>query len=867
MTPERWREVKEVLDVAVALGGDMRERFLVERCGLDVSLLHEVESLLQSHEVAGSAFLETPAGDLGSRVALPAEPNPSLVGRRIGAYDIVAELGRGGMGEVYRARRADGQFTKEVALKLVRTGYDSTFITDRFRTERQILAGLEHPNIARLLDGGATDDGTPFLVMELVEGAPIDEYCEAHRLRLTDRLGLFRDVCAAVQYAHQRLVVHRDLKPGNILVASDGTPKLVDFGIAKILDAPGAVDVTHARPMTPEYASPEQIAGEPITTASDVYSLGVVLYGLLTGEPPSRTPTRSHRRLEGDLDTIVRMALRDEPARRYGSVEQLSEDLRRYLENRPVSARKDSWSYRSRKFILRHRVGVASAAVAIVALIAGTAAIARSASIARRQAAIAQARFTDVKELSNSLIFEFNDAIQNLPGATKARQLLLDRAVTYLDRLAKDASGDPDLQRELAWGYQKLSVVQGSPTEANLGDLSAAEASIRKATVLFEAVAKARPDDVTDQLNAALGHRVISFYGIDDGRGRGDLDRAVAITERLITIDPSNMRVKAERSVEYQNQALMQEAAGDRVHALESFQQNLALKRELIAAKYPGSPRMVAMATALVGDAFIRLGRIKEALATDQESVRAYEAVATELASKRELAVAREKLGDVQMMAGDAAGALASYRLSRTTVEAMAHADPENRLLQLDLAGVEHEIGRALAAVGKYDDASAALTESIRRYQSTHANAAPAGETRFYEGASLIWLGDAYAARRSLPRALEEYNAAVALFSGAGEETLDNDSRCELATALTRAGEAMARLNRRAEATAAFERALTIARPHSAVDRGDIASLYVIAAAYDGMGERAKSADIARHIPERSRITPLGFLAVSPPTF
>jgi serine/threonine protein kinase len=290
MTPERWQQIREVFDGAVSLPCEERAAYLDTICAKDSDLRHEVESLLLSDDHAGTGFLNTPAVHLTQP-----EPNraASRVGSRIGAYNVLEEIGRGGMGEVYRASRADGQYEKEVAIKVVRGGYDTASVLDRFRHERQILASLDHPNIARLLDGGTTEEGIPYLVMELIEGTPIDQYCNAQGLDLTERLRLFLEVCSAVQYAHQHLVIHRDIKPGNILVTREGTPKLLDFGIAKILDPASGAESTIAGPMTPEYASPEQIRNEPITTATDVYSLGVVLYRLVAGRSPYPTKART----------------------------------------------------------------------------------------------------------------------------------------------------------------------------------------------------------------------------------------------------------------------------------------------------------------------------------------------------------------------------------------------------------------------------------------------------------------------------------------------------------------------------------------------------------------------------------------------
>lgn len=291
MKTERWLIVREVLDHAIALSPPERHEYLAVKCAGDPELRAEVESLLRSHERAGVEFLNSPAVDLRSLVG--ANGSSNYIGRRIGVYKILEEIGHGGMGEVYRASRVDGQYEKQVAIKLVRIGLDSPFLVQRFLHERQILASLDHPNIARLYDGGTTQDEIPYFVMELIEGTPIDCYCDEHDLDTTGRLELFLQVCAAVQYAHQRLVIHRDIKPSNILVTEEGIPKLLDFGIAKIVDSSLSPETTLLRPMTPEYASPEQIRGDPITTATDIYSLGVVLYKLLARRSPYPEKTRT----------------------------------------------------------------------------------------------------------------------------------------------------------------------------------------------------------------------------------------------------------------------------------------------------------------------------------------------------------------------------------------------------------------------------------------------------------------------------------------------------------------------------------------------------------------------------------------------
>ena len=940
MTPERWLQVKDILAAAVSMQAGDRAVYLTGACGGDADLSDEVQSLLASHEAAGIGFLETPP------LTLAEDPGPlssiaARVGRRIGVYDIVGELGHGGMGEVYRAVRADGHFHKEVALKLVRGGLDSRFVVERFRNERQILAGLDHPNIARLLDGGTTDEGLPFLVMELVDGVPIDAYCDGRRLSIDQRLRLFRKVCSAVQYAHQRLIIHRDLKPGNILVTSDGMPKLLDFGIAKILDPAAVTAVTLARPMTVDYASPEQIQGGALTTATDVYSLGVVLYRLLTGHSPYAPTTASQlsraiveadpvrpstvihrsdataqdsiapedvgarrsasaaalrRRLAGDLDTILMMALRKEPERRYLSVEAFSEDLRAHLEDRPVAARKDSWRYRARKFAIRHRVPIVALAAVVALLAAGAVAIVHEARLARREAALADAeraraerRFADVRQLSDALIFEFHDAIQNLPGATPARKLLLDRAVQYLDRLASDSGGDIALQRDLAWGYQRLAVVQGSPNESNLGDATAAEASNRKATALFEAVARGNPSDVTDQLNVAMSHRRIAFAGLASGAGRGDLEKAMAITARLQHTDPSNLKVKSERSIEYQDLALLQDAAGDRVRALDAFEKNLALKREMLAGGYPSMPRGMAMAIVQIGDELTRVGRLSDALEAQQSAMKWYEQATAghDIGSLREMAVARLFLSDTQVMLGQTAASAATVRQARSTLESMAQSDPQNAMLRVDVAGVAYREGRALAIQGKYVEAIVALDRSIDGFEAGSQHPDQDGDIALDAAAALIWRGDAYARRGDASNALTSFRKATSILEVARKASaLNRDGVCALATGMNRAGEILLARGQLADAGAAFDAARALVDTDALVEHGDVPALYAAADALTGLADvattrarttqsraeqaalrgiakdqYARSQQLQAAIPTRSRVTPIGLAA------
>ncbi|MCP3958211.1 MAG: tetratricopeptide repeat protein [bacterium] len=486
MTPERWQQVEGLVEAALEREPTARTCFLDSACDGDADLRHEVAAILESLDQVDD-FLETPAvAGLRAAVAELAAPGgsrqetPQHDPSWIGPYRILRELGHGGMGKVYLAERADDEYQRRVAIKLIRPGMDSGSVARRFRGERQILANLDHPNIARLLDGGTTEDGRPYLVMEHVAGTPVDEYCDQHCLKIPQRIELFRKICDAVSYAHRNLVVHRDLKPSNILVTVDGEPKLLDFGIAKLLDPEAfamTLEVTRTgqEPMTPPYASPEQIRGEVITTASDVYSLGVLLYKLLTGRVPFRLdrlqpqeiedilsreapapssavmesleapegsiaylrglrPEQLRRSLAGDLDNIVLMALRKEPARRYSSAEQFAEDLRRHLEGMPVRARQPSLRYRAEKFLRRHRLGVAAAAVFLALAMTFAGIIVLQSSQVEKQRDDATAERDKARTVSAALIDLFGVfETSGDTGTSSVTRRLLDEAVSRIN--------------------------------------------------------------------------------------------------------------------------------------------------------------------------------------------------------------------------------------------------------------------------------------------------------------------------------------------------------------------------------------------------------------------------------------------------
>ena len=513
MTPEYWDRIEALFEAASELPADDRSAYL-DSLQVEEGARRDVEGMLRALGTGPLAIRDAIAsGSWLAQQEFDAAPDPPET-RRFGPYRVTGTLGHGGMGSVYLAVRDDSVFTSDVAIKVLRHEFgEGDGVRERFRQERQILAALNHPHIARLLDGG--EQPAPYLVMEKIEGVAITQFCES--LPLPARLRLFLGVCEAVHYAHAHLVVHRDLKPANILVTPEGTPKLLDFGIAKLL--PGAESRTAnpgltqggLRMLTPDYASPEQFRGETITTASDVYSLGAILYEMLAGVPPHRRehvpPHQLHSALErepllpslaapahlrtplaGDLDNIVMLALRREPEQRYRSVEALASDVRRHLDGRPVLARPATIRYRTAKFLKRHWWEAGALCLVVASLTIGFAA-------AVYEARLAAQRYRDVRQLANRFLFEFDDSVRDLPGATKSRELVVRTGLEYLDRLASQAGGNTDLMSEIAAGYSKIGDVQGSPSMPSLGRTTDALASYARSRTLWERVLAAHPGD------------------------------------------------------------------------------------------------------------------------------------------------------------------------------------------------------------------------------------------------------------------------------------------------------------------------------------------------------------------------------------
>jgi serine/threonine protein kinase/Flp pilus assembly protein TadD len=677
MNPERWQQIENIFQEAVELPRDQQNQFLDKACGNDPELRHEVLALLDNVDQGTSSHLLQAISEVSR--SLPSSQN--RLNQVIGHYRITENIGQGGMGTVYKAVREDQGFKVEVAIKLLTHGIHSELLQSRFRSERGILARLEHPNIARFLDGGNADDGTPFLAMEYVDGVPITEYCQNNNLSVIERLKLFRNVCSAVQYLHQNLIIHRDLKSSNILVTKDGIPKLLDFGIAKLLspefeDQGSTQTMTMLRMMTPDFASPEQVLGLPITTSSDIYSLGALLFELLTEqkahqfknyspteiervvchediEKPSsavkRTqsiPSRLQKILSGDLDNIVLMAMRKEVERRYVSVEQFSEDIRRYLEDLPIHARRDTFVYHARKFVRRHKWGIAAVVLVMISLLGGIFAATYQARRADEQAKRAERRFQQVRKLANTFMFDLEEKLRNLPGSTESRAMVVKTAQEYLEGLAQEAEGDPELMFELAEAYEKVGKVQGSPYEPNLGDTTAALKS----------------------------HQT-----------------ALEIRQKLISQDSKNPKIIQSLSMTYYNIGDIHLYTGKVETAIANYHQGLAVTEKLDTNKTedPEDFRLRSRGYVLLGDAYIRAGKGAEALVSYKKGLEISKVWTSRVSSdlaERSLANSYKRVGDALVDTGDLLGAAKSYQQAMAIREERVKKKPEDWLRKRELA-------------------------------------------------------------------------------------------------------------------------------------------------------------------------------------
>ncbi len=689
MNPERWQKVKEIFTEAVELTDDEREKFLSEAVNGDAEMRREVEKLLASDADAKTIF--------NGFSVIP----PEAVKDKIGNYQIIKKIGEGGMGAVYLGARAD--LRQRVALKIIRHGADSEVILRRFRREQEILAALEHPNIARLLDVGISNDGVPFLAMEYVEGVDLTAFTQSKNLSVGEKLALFRKVCEAVAYAHSRLIVHRDLKPSNIIVNANGEPKLLDFGISKLLDeaeaeTPEKGTVTSFGMLTPSYASPEQFRGETVSTATDVYSLGVILYELLTDRlpydvnsrrldevarivcetnPPKpseavisqplpsghstdenkiqtgenqpvtnrKSRTQNPKLLRGDLDNIILKALRKEPNRRYSSVEKFSDDLRRHLAGLPVTARPDTFSYRAEKFVSRNFAAVASAAFVFLILLAGVAGISWQYVRAERQRVLAEKRFGEVRQLANNVVFKYHDEIAQLQGATKVRETLITDGLQYLDSLAQEAGGDASLAAELGQAYLRIGNLQGGAYQGNTGNTAAAIESYRKALTFFETLAKT--DSADDKIKSQLGetHKKLglALRKAGDKKAAEHFQTAVALNEELLAAHPNDNAQKVQTAQAYVNLCRILPKGLGTGESVETCRRALPLL-QAVYAETPDDKAVLSEMQTTQNILGIQFGMMADAVDKKTDAAKAKELYATAADNFRDAADLAEKL-------------------------------------------------------------------------------------------------------------------------------------------------------------------------------------------------------------------------------
>jgi len=784
---------------------------------------------LTAHESAGN-FIKKPAlVDVGLIEDDEANRGPAVTGQQIGSYKIIRELGRGGMGTVYLAARADESFDKQVALKLIKRGMDSDAIIRRFVTERQILANLDHPNIARLIDGGTTEDGLPYFVLEYVEGTIITRYCDQRKLNTTGRLQLFRHICAAVQFAHQNLIVHRDLKPSNIIVTEDGTPKLLDFGIAVEATA------TIGRVLTPEYASPEELRGLRVTTSSDVFSLGVVLYELLSGHRPfyfenrspeevarkitssqpvkpsvvitriegaratdepeqsSRTPEaisgardgsveKLRRRLAGDLDNILLQALRKEPERRYPSVQEFAEDIRRHLEGLPVNASPDRLGYRARKFARRHKAGVLAAAVVVITLMSATAITTWQARGARLGRARAERRFGEIRKLSNSLVTEVQSSLTTVPGTAPTQRLLAQKSLEYLDNLTQDESEDVGVLGELALAYLNVGSLQAWTLFDNAGALQ----SYQKAVAIQRQRILLAPNDATTKKDLAFGIFKLSeaFEGLSQEKELFQAcDELIELHKTLLATDPANEELLRGLAGSYARRGDLLRIFKRDLEAKANYRATLVVIKEEInlakeTARDPQARVTLAFAYTQQGGAFNDLGEWQNAADSYQTAGQIAQDVYREhpelIQALRFLSSSHGQRGEALNELGDFHGALENYRYALKTVTEAGDANPNSSELRYSEAKYTIKVGIALHKVGDFSGSFALVRKGLALSRNNMAEDRSRAATIFYGTELFQQAADFLASKRQPEEAIAVYQEALQILERSAEETMQD---------------------------------------------------------------------------------------------
>ncbi len=855
---ENWERIQSLFLEALDLPPEERSAFLDTACGGDSELRREVESLI-AHDSADEHLI----ADALKNTEESLFESEDVTGARLGPWRVLQEIGRGGMGAVYLAARDDDEFQKRVAIKVVKGGMDTAEVLDRFRRERQILAHLDYPYIARLIDGGSTSHGRPFLVMEYVEGRTIDAYCREEELDVEARCWLFLKVCAAVSYAHRNLVIHRDLKPGNILVAADGSPKLLDFGVAKLLDPELDSGPTHTisggRLLTPEYASPEQVRGQLVGTASDVYALGAILFELLTGvkaqhvdshspaelekaicdrevQPPSSCIGASDaslsRRLSGDLDNIVLMAMRKEPALRYSSVDLLAQDISRHLEGRPVTARAPSAGYRFGKFARRNRIWLAAASLATVSLVVGTWASVTAARQARSERRRAEDRLSQTVELVNHALFDVDDTISRLPGAIDARRHLVKSTLDYLNKVSKDAGNDERLRKEMGSAYFRLGDLQGYPFAPNLGDTAGAMKSYRTSAEILDPLHRIHPDDVESQRLwlETQDHLAELLNENGDSEGASKLIQgALPAAEALARLP--NAGVEGERiQGDFYNLLANVASKHDLNQALVYARHEIEIFSGL-AERHPDHADFVleqSVGYSLVGGILSRQGDARGSLEQFLRCVELREALVkahpNDVVYKRNLMISYGHVGDqlgspVVNSLGDSAGARAYYRKAVAIGEEIYKADPNDTTARFDLAAGLERLGMVDVPASEIPESLAMLERSAIMLERIVADDPNNVSRKRMLALALEYAGHRLQSLGRYPEAIARYRRSVVLSdSMLAADPTDRPARSQVTASSRGMATAMAMAGDR---NAALRQIQTmIARAQAAVDEG-----------------------------------------------
>ena len=896
---ENWERIQSLFLEALDLPPEERSAFLDTACGGDSELRREVESLI-AHDSADEHLI----ADALRNTEESLFESEDVTGARLGPWRVLQEIGRGGMGAVYLAARDDDEFQKRVAIKVVKGGMDTAEVLDRFRRERQILAHLDHPYIARLIDGGSTSHGRPFLVMEYVEGRTIDVYCREAELDVEARCRLFLKVCAAVSYAHRNLVIHRDLKPGNILVAADGSPKLLDFGVAKLLDPELDSGPTHTisggRLLTPEYASPEQVRGHLVGTASDVYALGAILFELLTGakaqhvdshspaelekaicdtevRPPSScidtSDARLRRLLSGDLDNIVLMAMRKEPALRYSSVDLLAQDMSRHLEGRPVTARAPSAGYRFGKFARRNRIWLAAASLATVSLVVGTWASVTAARQARIERRRAEDRLSQTVELVNHALFDVDDTISRLPGATDARRQLVKSTLDYLDKVSKDAGNDERLRKEMGSAYFRLGDLQGYPFAPNLGDTAGAMKSYRTSAEILDPLHRIHPDDAESQRLwlETQDHLAELLNENGDSEGASKLIHgALPAAEALARLPDTG--VEGERiQGDFYNLLANVASKHDLIQALVYARHEIEIFSRL-AERHPDRTDFVleqSVGYALVGGVLNRQGDARGSLEQFLRCTELREALVkahpNDVVYKRNLMISYGHVGDqlgspVANSLGDSVGARAYYRKAVAIGEEIYKADPNDTTARFDLAAGLERLGMVDVPASEIPQSLAMLERSAIMLERIVAEDPNNVSRKRMLALALEYAGHRLRSLGRYPEAIARYRRSVLLSdSMLAADPTDHPARSQVMASSRGMATAMAMAGDRSGALRQIQ--TTIARAQAAVDEGkdtryrqrlleecmiELGSIYEILAKHSPASQQRQDWDAAR---------------------